>query len=95
LALLFDFDGQRRPSQFRDDEIVGVDIESLPQPPDDSDNQMGYVYGKEAPNVSPFTISGDQTFETVVRNVSGGDIGSSGNTLTIDYIARVSFEEGV
>jgi hypothetical protein len=95
LALLFDFDGQRRPSQFRDDEIVGVDIEMLPQPPNDTDNQMGYKYGMEAPNVSPFTVAGDQTFETVVRNVSGGSIGSSGNTLTIDYIARVTFEEGV
>jgi len=95
LALLFDFDGQRRPSQFSDDTIVGVDVESLPQPPADSDNQMKFVYGMEAPNVSPFTISGDQTFETVVRNVSGGSIGSSGNTLTYEYIAGVEFQEGV
>jgi hypothetical protein len=76
LALLFDFDGQRRPSQFKDDEIVGVDVESLPQPPNDTDNQMPFIYGKMDSNVQPFTISGDQTYEAVIRNVSGGSIGS-------------------
>jgi hypothetical protein len=92
---LFDFDGQRRPSQFKDDEIVGVDVESLPQPPNDTDNQMPFIYGKMDSNVQPFTISGDQTYEAVIRNVSGGSIGSSGNTLTLDYIAGVEFREGV
>jgi|AKVG01.1.fsa_nt_gi hypothetical protein len=95
LALLFNFDGQRRPSQFSDDEIVGVDVESLPQPPSDSTTQKEFVYGMMDDAVDPFTVSGDQTYEAVIRNVSGGSIGSSGNTLTLDYIAGVEFREGV
>jgi hypothetical protein len=56
---------------------------------------MPFIYGKMDSNVQPFTISGDQTYEAVIRNVSGGSIGSSGNTLTLDYIAGVEFREGV
>jgi len=30
-----------------------------------------------------------------VRNVSGGSLGSSGNDVTVDYIAAVEFQEGL
>jgi hypothetical protein len=95
LAMLLDFDGQRRPSQFRDDEIVGIDLTVLPRPPNDTDHQMPYKYGMGDSPVDPFTISGDQTFNINVRNVSGGSLGSSSNDVTVDYIAAVEFQEGL
>jgi hypothetical protein len=95
LAMLLDFDGQRRPSQFRDDEIVGIDLTVMPRPPNDTDHQAPYRYGMGDSPVAPFTISGDQTFNVNVRNVSGGSLGSSTNDVTLDYIAAVEFQEGL
>jgi len=67
----------------------------LPRPPNDTDHQMPYKYGMGDSPVAPFTISGDQTFNINVRNVSGGSLGSSGNDVTVDYIAAVEFQEGL
>jgi hypothetical protein len=95
LALLFDMDGQQIPSQFGDDTIVGLDIESLPRPPTDSTVQEGFVYGGMEPNVDPLSVLGDQTFTAFVRNTSGGSLGSSSDTTTLTYTATVRFRENL
>jgi len=95
ISLLFDFDGQQRPSQFQDDSLVGLDFTTLPRPPTDTTDQREFVYGDRAPNVSPFTSSGDQTYRVIGRNTSGGTLGSSGDTSTFTYQATVGFRENV
>jgi hypothetical protein len=95
IAYLTDFDGQQRPSQFKDDSIVGLDHTSLPRPPTDTTEQMGFEYGDMAPNVSPFTVSGDRTFRFIGRNTSGGALGNGGDTSTFVYTAEVVFRENV
>jgi len=95
IAYVTDMDGQQRPSQFADDAIVGIDHEVLPRPPSDTTEQVGYVYGHMAPNVSPFTVSGDRTFRFIGRNVSGGALGNAGKTATFTYTAEVTFRENV
>jgi|APHM01.1.fsa_nt_gi hypothetical protein len=95
VALLFDFDGQQRPSQFADDSIVGLDIESLPRPPTATTNAEGFVYGDDAPNVSGFTLGGDRTLQVVGRNTSGGALGNSTDTSTFTYTASVRFRENM
>jgi len=95
LALLFDMDGQQIPSQFGDDAIVGLDIESLPRPPTDSTVQEGFVYGGMEPNVDALSVLGDQTFTAFVRNTSGGSLGSSPDTTTLMYTATVRFRENL
>lgn len=95
IAYLTDFDGQQRPSQFRDDAVVGLDHTSLPRPPTDSTEQEGFIYGSMAPNVSPFTVAGDRTYRFIGRNVSGGALGSGTETSTFTYTATVTFRENV
>lgn len=95
VVLLFDFDGQQRPSQFQDDEIVGLDITSLPRPPTATTNAEGFVYGDDAPNVSGFNLSGDRTLQVVGRNTSGGALGNAGDTSTFTYTASVRFRENM
>lgn len=95
VSYLFNFDGQQRPSQFADDAIVGIDHTTLPRPPTDTTDQMGFVYGHRAPNVEPFTVQGDRTYRVVARNVSGSSLGSSTETSTFTYQAVVDFAENV
>lgn len=95
VAYLFDFDGQQRPSQFADDELVGLDHTTLPRPPTDTTDQQGFYYGMDAPSVEPFTVSGDRTFRVIGRNVSGGSLGNAGDTSTFTYTAAVTFRENV
>jgi len=95
ISYLFDFDGQQRPSQFSNDALVGLDHTTLPRPPTDTTDQVGFVYGMDAPGVSPFTISGDQTFRVVGRNTSGGSLGNANDTSTFTYTASVDFRENV
>lgn len=95
IAYLFDFDGQQRPSQFNNDVFAGIDHTLLPRPPDDSTEQRGYVYGANAPNVSGFTVMGDQTFKVIGRNVSGGNLGNANDTSTFTYTGVVRFQENI
>jgi len=95
ISLLFDFDGQQRPSQFADDELVGIDLTTMPRPPTDTTDQMGFIYGDNAPNVEGFNISGDQTFKVIGRNTSGGALGNANDTSTFTYTAAVKFRENV
>jgi hypothetical protein len=95
IAYLTDFDGQQRPSQFADDEIVGLDHTSLPRPPTDTTEQKGFVYGDMAPNVSGFTVSGDRTFRFIGRNTSGSALGSGTETSTFTFTAAVVFRENI
>lgn len=95
VSLLFDFDGQQRPSQFQDDEIVGLDATALPRPPTATTNAEGFVYGDDAPNVEGFNLSGDRTFEVIGRNTSGGALGTAGDTSTFTYTASVRFRENM
>jgi hypothetical protein len=95
ISLLFDFDGQQRPSQFADDSVVGLDIKALPRPPDDSTNAHPFIYGEGDDNVSGFTLSGDRTLQVVGRNTSGGALGNATDTSTFTYTAAVKFRENV
>lgn len=95
VSYLFEFDGQQRPSQFNDDSIAGIDHTTMPRPPTDSTDQVGFVYGDNAPNVDGFTITGDQTFKVLGRNVSGGALGNGGDTSTFTYTAAVRFRENI
>jgi len=95
VALLFDFDGQQRPSQFADDEFVGLDVTALPRPPTATTNAEGFVYGDDVENVDGFNLSGDRTFEVVGRNTSGGALGAGGETSTFTYTAAVRFRENM
>lgn len=95
LAVLFELDGQRLPSQFRTDDAAGVDVTSMPEEPDDTDGVVPFRW-QDRPGIRDgFRLEGDETLRVLVRNVSGGSLSpTGGNALTFDYTASVQYQRG-
>lgn len=93
IGVFFDLDGQRMPGQFADDSLFLVDFTTMPRPPDDSSEQVGFVYDHYGPSMMPLTVQGDQDLDINIRNVSGGSLGTSTETSTFTYTSQVVFDE--
>jgi len=93
LGIFWELDGQRFPGQFADDELFLVDIENMPRPPDDTVDQVPFIWDNYGPSMQPLRVLGDQDLDIKLRNVSGSNLGSSSNTATAAYTSAVVFDE--
>lgn len=93
VGVFWELDGQRFPGQFANDELFLVDFENMPRPPDDTTDQVPFVWGAYGPSMQPLTVQGDQDLDINIRNVSGGSLGNAGDTSTFTYTSQVVFDE--
>lgn len=93
LGVFWELDGQRWPGQFANDELFLVDMLTMPRPPADTEEQMGFDWDDYDPSVSPLAVSPDRELDINLRNVSGGSLGASTNTATATYTSAVIFDE--
>jgi len=93
ISVFWELDGQRLPGQFASDDLLLVDLTNMPRPPNDTTESMGFSYMDFDTLPSPLTVNPDQNLDVRIRNVSGGSLGSGGDTSTFTYTARVIFDE--
>lgn len=93
-GVFYDMDGQRLPGQFADDALFLVDFQNLPRPPDDTDDQVPFVFDNYGPSMQPLRVLGDQDLDIKIRNVSGSNqTEGSGSDVTFTYTSQVVFDE--
>lgn len=93
-GVFWDLDGQRFPGQFADDALFLVDFQNMPRPPDDTDDQVPFVWGNYGPGMQPLRVLGDQDLDINIRNVSGSNqTEGSGGDVTWTYTSQVVFDE--
>lgn len=93
LGIFYDLDGQRMPGQFADDALHLIDFQNMPRPADDTSDQVPFVWDAYGPSMRPLRVLGDQDLDVNVRNVSGGALGTGGETTDITYTSLVVFDE--
>lgn len=93
VGVFWELDGQRFPSQFADDELFMVDFQNMERPADDTADAVPFVWQNYGPSMQPLSVQGDQDLDVNIRNVSGGALGSGGESTTFTYTAQVVFDE--